>query len=199
MQLSGLLLAHYDEERDRIRCPILGPALRHVLAQEGSIERLLLIVTEQAPAHPNDTLTAGRSVARRLRDEFGPLIAAIDPAAIVVRENPHAHDRMYTAIGAALFRLLPPSPDARFYALVSGGTPAITDSLRQQSMRIYRGGCTVLHTDEPAPGQMEGSVREVVLDPYTWDMALRSAEELVKEYDYAGALRTLRDFDTKWR
>src|ERR1035438_4808015 len=78
MQLSELPLAHYDAEAARIRCPILGPPLRHILAKEGSIERLLLIVTEQAPPHSGDTITAGRLVARRLRDEFGSLITAVD-------------------------------------------------------------------------------------------------------------------------
>ena len=184
--------------------PILRPGLERVLSEALRIDRLLMIVTDQPQEvrfRTGDTIHCGELLAELVAAVFPQQTIDVDPHFLVVRGDPQKPNVMYPLIRDKLSELLRTHGDAAFYALATGGTPAITDGLRHAAMNVFRqdsasGGacCSVIQVDPPTPPATAGTARVVDWEPYLEDVVRDGARTLVEKGDFVGALDVLRAF-----
>ena len=205
--ISAELLRRYRAggiEADSFEFPILRPGLEKVLTQVETIDKLLMIVTDQ-PAEvrfrTGDTIHCGELLAALVLDAFPGRVIEVLPQFLVVDRDPQKPNVMYPLIRDELSKLLQTHDDAEFHALATGGTPAITDGLRHAAMNVFRedsagGGrrCSVVQVDPPTSPATAGTARVVDWEPYLEDVVRDGARELVKKGNFAGALEVLEAF-----
>ena len=198
--LSSELLRRYNGEilgAGRFEFPILRPALEEVLERIPRIDQLLMIVTDQAAAfRKSDTVHCGELLAQLATAVFPGQVAVADPRFLVVNNDPQNPNVMYPLIREKLSGLLRQYGDAQFYALATGGTPAIKDGLRHAAMNLFRDGnhCSVMQVDPPTAPATAGTARVVDWEPYLKDVARGGARTLVQKGDFTGALEVLGAF-----
>ena len=188
----------------RLRFPILRPALTWVLKEAGTIDKLLLVVTNQddhVPQRVRDTVFCGDLLELLVRDHWKEnQIGDIKGRFVEIEKNPQLPDAVYELVRGKLVELENTHDGAHLYVLTSPGIPSIKDSLRHAGMNLFGKRCKVVQVDEPPTvddGAAEGEVRTVALHPYIKDTVRRGAQVLAERDDFAGALAMLDDFGTK--
>ena len=181
-----------------LEIPILQPALDHVREKTETIDRLILIVTDQPVAgayRDSDTIHCGELIKEMISGR--PEIKNVDIFAITIA--PNEVDPVYEVIRDEL-AALDPRPTG-FLALASGGTPAMCDGLRHAAINVFAEIVTVVHVGEPAPGSgapplgaAPGAPRPMDPAPYLKDAVRLGARSLIQHGNYAGALDVLQTF-----
>lgn len=186
--LSNVILSRLDDDevRKRLSMPMLEPALKSVIADVYKIDRVSLVVTDQQPAHPDDTADVGRILGRLISEYRPDRIAAVDPARITLREHPQKYDHVYGVLRRELLSVLPVDEVGTLYVVLAGGIPASRDALRQHAFNLYRGKVTVIQVSEASQ-----SAERLSPDPYMRDVIRQSAEDLVRFHQYGVALQVL--------
>jgi len=182
---------------DRLKLPILAPALRLALGQVGSLERVVLFATDQGEAAGEhrlwDTIESASLLQQLLPQAFRGRITHID--IIPVSVNPSAHDLAYTFVGEALTRRLPASPVTQVFASIKGGIPALNAALRTHVLDLYGARAALIETHEPSRldrlDGKEGEARIVSSWPFRKNALLRVVRALLDRYDYSGVQQLL--------
>lgn len=187
-----------DIRADRFEFPILRPGLEKVLDAASRIDKLLMIVTDQKTGkyRTGDTVHCGELLAALVNDHavFGGNVNKADPKFLVVASAPQKPNVMYPLIRDKLSDLARTHHDAEFYALATGGTPAITDGLRHAAMNVFHDHCSVMQVDPPTAGASAGMARVVDWEPYLEDVVRAGARALVEKGNFGGALEVLKAF-----
>lgn len=198
----------------RCRWPILRPALKSVLEDVRHIDRLLFVVTDQGleagPHRNNDTVHVGTLLAHLIRRDtaLSKAVGIIQPAFLTVRSHPERRDDMFRLVRTHLRDHLSPMGVARLFVLISPGIPAISDALHRATLTLYRGRhanraqlkiMQVTQPRENPDGAAEGVVVEVPIDAYLQEIIRGTAETLVRRTDFAGALKSIEEYDSSRR
>ncbi len=187
---------------NQFRFPILRPALDFILNETNHIDRLMLIVTNQNPPHGNDTIHCGALIKKVIKNNrnIGNNIGHID--LLMLRDRPHLADPMYEKVRDEIVQSFRGLDIDRFYALPTGGIPAITCALRHVGLNLYGGKCKVIEVVIPRNdqnGATPGDAQPLNPAPYLKDTARFSARALIEHGNYAGALDVLETFGaTHW-
>ncbi len=207
LELSKRLNEHFDTYASRLRYPILRAALRYVLGRLPANEKLelKLISTQQDDSVPlqfrgSDTYYVAFVLKRLVeRDpEFNSRLGAVDAEFHTVRKSPEKPDVMYEEFGRILASKLPPDAGLRVFVAVSAGIKQMTGALQQQAILLYGPACQLVYVEPPTDTESdtEGTARAASLEPFVRDLVRRNAAMLVENFNYAGALSTLRQFES---
>lgn len=207
LALSQRLEERFDCYAPRLSYPILRAALRYVAGQlaEGESLELKLISTRQADHvhiqfRGSDTYYVAR-VLKRLVERDAQLavrVNSVDEEFHVVTASPNEPGVMYEEFGRHLAAKLPPARGLRVFVAVSAGIKQMTNALQQQAIRLYGPACQLVYVEPPADARLgsEGTARRASLEPFVRDLVRRSAEMLVENFNYSGALSTLKEFES---
>jgi len=199
-RILELLSKNAHNTLPRLRFPIIKPFLDHVL-EKGHIDLLLLVVTDQQKAEERfrsrDTINSGYILEKLVEREFGmDMVGEI--LLLPVIEAPHRIEEAYEFFSESLPRHVPPEEDPQVHVLAAGGVPALNYALAWKALSLYGKGCHVYQVEEPPKGDLlggrvGGNVQPAEMLRFHRDMVVRTAMDLVKHYDYTGALAMLED------
>ena len=178
--------------RDRIILPILIPAIEEVLKRMQTIDRLILVGTDQpvgSEFHPRDTIESAKLIYTLVTDKFGSAIKCVE-SPIPCPVNPSRQDEANEFLRRLLLTEVAPARDLSIFASVKGGVPALNASLRQHVANIYGGQGHLVETEEPAHGSRNGATGVARLVS-TWvirrDAVIRLIREALNADNYEGA------------
>lgn len=201
------MLAEWDTYAPRLRLPIIGKALRFVLAQPGDLARLVLIASDQGDTPPDDpylaelwgkdTCGTAQVIRRALAAGCDGLPAlATDRIDIWTIADQHGRNRDpsdYDSVRRFFERRLPDMarafPTATVYLEVTGGTPAMTTGLLVAGSEVWGARATALyiHPRYALPQTLNTTTR-LLAAPLRAALRANAAT-----FDYDAALRLLRD------
>ena len=194
-------LQQNSNEVQRLRYPILKTVLDDgVLASGKILDQLVLIATDQPSSTPEqhrcrDSLFTVQVLKRLIEQDYSRRIRAIE--IVSYQENPANRERSYGFFGKCLSQLA--SGVQEFHASLSGGVPALNDSLQEQALRLYKDKCHFYEVIPPSEqesrqGAPKGTLQPVSAKPFLKDLAISIIEQLLSRYDYSGALEVLKMF-----
>jgi hypothetical protein len=188
-----------EGELQRCRYPILGAVLESIV-QEEPIDHLVLVVTDQPPStspehRDRDSVHTGEILKRLIDRDYEDRVREIE--VIPYRLRP-AREESYAFFGELLPQVAPVK-DSDLHASLSGGIPALNDSLQEQALRLYRDKCHLYEVEPPSEeecrrGIEKGVLKPVSAKPFLKDLAISLIEQLINRYDYSGALEVLKVF-----
>jgi hypothetical protein len=180
------------------------PILRTVLDQVGEtqeIDLLVLVVTDQPSMtkpeyRDRDSVYTGQVLQQLITRDFGDRVHEIR---LQRYYKAPSRAESYDFFGDLLPQVAPRKRIERFHASLSGGIPALNASLQEQSLRIYRGNCSLYEVEAPdenscRTGAERGTIRPVSISPFLRDVVISLVEQLIARYDYRGALEVLNTF-----
>lgn len=191
---------HRQELRDRILLPILEPAIDTIQKKVHSIDRILLLGTDQSPEqqefYRNDTVNSAELICEILPERFPSHL--IKPEVVPCRANPSHQEKADSFMRHTLRTHIPGKQDVRVFASVSGGVPALNASLRQHTANIYGGRGFLVETEPPSvpAGSRAGHLgTSRIVNTWTMrqDMIIRLVGLALRSKNYRGALQILAD------
>lgn len=192
------LLQRYDEVRGELAAPITGRGLESVLDEIGSVDRVVLIVTDQPEGTPEfhrerDTLHLGELLRLMLSDRFRTRIRHLvcEP----MRFNPADYNRTLGFYRDRLPLLVPPQEVDAVYIAPVGGTDASNVGLTLNAVRIYRQRCQFIYVMEGGPVQVLSLQRELLAE-----YARHGARAHQERWDFVALRETMEraDLGRRW-
>jgi hypothetical protein len=192
--LGKVLWQNWAKCRSHVTLPIIGKAVDYVLQQEGRIDHLILISSDQSASNDvserhlaQDTCKLAPVVKRFLEEMYD--LNGDDVVSWKVRDNPADYGGMGAFYRQQLPRLRERYDDATFYLEVSGGTPAMTSMLLTVGADVFGIDARPLYVSEHEE------------KPFPLDLGRRtvakSLKDVVREnvsiYAYHAAAHTVRD------
>jgi len=195
-------LKNDSSEAQRLRYPILRTVLDEVLESGKTLDRLILIVTDQPEGtaeqfRRRDSLYTGAVLKQLIERQYQGHVKEVRIARY--RGNPSNREQAYRFFGDALPQLAPNARVEELHAALSGGVPALNDSLQEQALRLYKTKCRFYEVvppseEEARAGAVRGTLQPVSAKPFLRDLAISIIEQLLGRYDYSGALEVLEMF-----
>lgn len=199
-------LQENENEFQRLRYPILKTVLDDgVLQSSKAIDKLILVVTDQPPPpatperfYRRDSLNSGHVLKLLIQRDYPSQVREI--AIVPYRENlSQAREQGYAFFGEILPKIAPEPEVKEFHACLSGGIPALNDSLQEQALRLYKAKGRFYEVipppeEELRAGTPKGTLQPVSAKPFLRDLAISVIEQLLNRYDYSGALEVLKMF-----
>jgi len=191
----------YPNEWRRLHYPILKTVLDEFPCSS-VVDKLILVVTDQPQGTDErfrcrDSVYVGEVLKRLIEKDYSEKVREI----LVVRYqgNPSDRESSYKFFGKALPQLAPNAEVKQFHAALSGGTPALNNSLQDQALRLYRTKCRFYQVVPPSESEVhagaeKGKIQPVSARPFLRDLATVIVEQLLHRYDYSGALEVLNMF-----
>lgn len=190
-------------EAQRLRYPILKTVLEDgVFASGKTIGKLILVVTNQPLGtreefRCRDSLHTGQLLKQLIERDYPGKVGTIE--VVSCQENPSNRERTYNYFGKLLPEVAPEPHLQEFHASLSGGAPALNDSLQEQALRLYKVKCRFYEVipppeDKLRQGAEKGTIQKVSAKPFLRDLAISIIEQLLNRYDYSGALEVLKMF-----
>ncbi|GIX07832.1 MAG: hypothetical protein KatS3mg115_2235 [Candidatus Poribacteria bacterium] len=184
---------------ERLRLPILEPALQLVLEQFGRIAQLVLIGTSNPPDERSHSLWDTIESAHLIKEHIlfhrfrSDEIEAVE--VIEYLGNPSSFEDAVSFFSEFLGARA--SAFGRAVASIRGGTPALNQALSTQLVALYGPKAALVETTEPPPearvkGEL-GAARFVDTWPLRRNAILRALRALIQRHDYSGALKLLDD------
>lgn len=196
------LADNYNEQDQRLRYPILKTVLDEVVGENRFLDRLILVVTDQPRTTAEsfrcrDSLYTGEILKELIQRHYQHQVK--DILIVPYGDNPANRERAYGFFGELLPRLAPEAEVEEFHAVLSGGVPALNDSLQEQALRLYKTKCRFYEVAPPEEKEARKGVSKCLLQtvsvkPFLRDLAISIIEELLRRYDYSGALEALEMF-----
>lgn len=190
-----------QNEAQRLRYPILKTVLDDGVLPSGTIiDKLVLVVTDQPSGtleqhRCRDSLFTGQVLEQLIKRDYAGRVRAVE--IVRYQENPANRERSYGFFGKYLSQLAPDVQE--FHASLSGGVPALNDSLQEQALRLYKAKCRFYEVVPPSEqesrqGTPKGTLQPVSAKPFLKDLAISIIEQLLNRYDYSGAREVLQMF-----
>lgn len=199
-------LARYDELRPLLHLPIIGKALRYLVAQQSPPEHVILIASDQpVPAASvtdrrfweSDTCRTAALITRCLADGSGglPLLPAATVSTWIIADeaghggDPSDYDLVLRCLERRLAGLAVAHPNSAAFLEVTGGTPAMTTGLLIAGTEIFgaRAELLSIHPRREVPAAL-GAGRRLLAAPLRATLRSNAAT-----CAYDAALRTFRE------
>ena len=181
------LLDDFPAVQDRLSFPIIQPALEYTWRQEGRIDRLVFIGTNQKDESHRlrDTLYYADLAERAYGQRYGHERLGQAESRRVEEINPSLYDEAFRAYERLLGHY--DSPEVTIcYLLATGGVPACNTALLLQGVRLFGERCRVVYQSERGalwPLQVGQQVMAVMREG--------TATELLRRFDFAAAYQLL--------
>jgi len=200
-EICGRLQSNSDEQK-RLRYPIVKTSVEGTLGKVKKIDKLVLVTTNQKEGTSEsfrcrDSLNTGRVIKYLIEHDYQNRINEIN--LIQYENHPTDRKRTYEFYGQLLTSIAPEDKVKEFHASVSGGIPALNDSLQEQAIRLYKSKCNIYSVIPPSDengrkGADIGMLQPVHPAPFLKDLSVSIISELIDRYDYSGAIDVLRTF-----
>ncbi len=192
--MGRAILENWEACRPHLSLPIIGKAVDYILDREGTIDRIILIASDQSGVPDvsdyhlaQDTIELAHVVSRYLTATCGLPEETI--TTWTIERNPADYGGMQTFFRARLRALKEEeqAPGLRAYLEVSGGTPAMTSMLLTVGAEVFGLDAYPLYVSqyEETPFQLDLGRRVVA----------ESLQDVIREntrlYAYHAAARTL--------
>ena len=194
------LLENYENVRGQLQAPILVPGLRRAITEAGSIDRLVLFVTDQPDYveeryRLRDTLYFGELLKRLLKDmpDIGPYVREI--LLETIPGNPADHRITLPFYQRVLPRVVSDHVVTVYVAPV-GGVDAANEALWITAVRLFSHKVQIIYVTP------EGHVEDIPLgDLILGDYTRQRAMAMLSRYDFGGLAAMLADtprWGTSW-
>ncbi|MBF0564911.1 MAG: hypothetical protein HQK89_06685 [Nitrospirae bacterium] len=203
--IASHLLEKFKENEDiesKLKFPLLMSVIKNVVDKHKSIEKLILVVTDQEnPSFCHtDTIHSGLLIKKVFQKKSKD--SHIDVSKIkaielleVTHADPQRADLAYEFFKTELPKKVPPEKVTFIYPVISAGIPHLNNELHHVSLNLYPGKCQPKQVKQKqtdpilmCDGDESCEINDVDIEPFMRDMAIEVIKTHIKRCDYSGAI-----------